>query len=156
MRAALKEAEFAAQSNEVPIGAALIRDNQILASASNSCEADHNPLQHAEIKVLLAASQKLNNWRLSDCTLFVTLEPCPMCLGALFQARVGELVFGCADSKRVTINTSQQSVFMSLTGKTELIDNNHRLKITSGILKEECSEILKEFFRKKRNNIKME
>ena len=156
MQLALAEADKARLENEVPIGAVIICDNQIVASAHNTCEADKNPLQHAEIKVLSLAAKNLGRWRLNDCTLYVTLEPCPMCLGALFQARIDKLVFGCADSKRTMApngKNSSQSFIPGLIGKAELIDNNHRLEITAGIKAKECSQILKDFFRQKRGQV---
>src|SRR3989339_1062763 len=100
MRLALIEAQKAYADNEIPIGVVVVKDGQVIASDYNTCEADHSALSHAELKALRAASKLQNNWRLSDCDLYVTLEPCPMCLGALFQTRIRTLIIGCFDHKR--------------------------------------------------------
>src|SRR5688572_28978876 len=100
MKAALAEAKAAFDAGEVPIGAVLVKNGTTLARAHNTREQSKNPLHHAEIQVLEEAARILGDWRLTDCELYVTVEPCPMCLGALFQARVGKLFFGCYDDKR--------------------------------------------------------
>jgi len=145
MQAALDMAHKSYQQGEVPIGAVIVCANQVISSASNTCESDKNALQHAEIKAIEQAANHKNNWRLSDCDLYVTLEPCPMCLGALFQARIQSLHIGCFDPKR-----NESSYVKSLQGLVKLTDNNHTLQITTGILQDECSQILKEFFKEKR------
>lgn len=141
MQAALKEAKKAVEASEVPIGAVLVKDDAVLARAFNTREKSHNPLHHAEILVLEEAAKKSGNWRLEGCTLYVTLEPCPMCLGALLQARVPRLVYGCTDPNR------DFSTFPSMRNKTDISGNNHVVQITGGVLKEECSAQLKEFFK---------
>lgn len=145
MRQALEEAQKALQKNEVPIGAVIVSENQVIAHAFNTCEQQKNPLAHAEMVVIQNAVQFKNNWRLNDCDLYVTLEPCPMCLGALFQARIRALHFGASDDKRIS-----KPVFPSLKSITSLNDNNHNLLIQGGILEKECATLLKDFFREKR------
>lgn len=138
MQQALIEAEHAASKGEVPIGAVLVEDGEIIARAHNTREQSKNPLDHAEMLLLQQAGQQKGNWRLNDTTLYVTLEPCPMCLGALLQARVGRLVYGCVDPKR-------EKKSMMIHG------NNHCLKITGGVLEEACSLVLKNFFKLRRD-----
>lgn len=145
MQAALDQAQQASEQGEVPIGAVIVCDNTIIASSYNTCESTKNPLDHAELKTIRLATKTKNNWRLNDCDLYVTLEPCPMCLGALFQTRIKKLYIGCFDPKRTT-----STLFPSLRNKTKLTDNNHHLHIVSGILEENCSQILKAFFKKRR------
>ncbi len=121
----------------------------IIAEAFNSRETDHNPLHHAEIKAITLAGQIKHNWRLVDCEMYVTLEPCPMCLGALLQARLARVVFGAFDSKRLptdyfpSLTQSEHSVL-------KLNSNNHQIEVMGGVLKEDCSQILKDFFVAKR------
>lgn len=145
MNEALNEAKKAFNQDEVPIGAVLVRDGEIISRAFNSCEKDKTPLSHAEIKVINQVSQKDENWRLQNCELYVTLEPCPMCLGAIIQARINKVYFGCLDTKRHV-----DSFFRSIGSVDEILDNNHRLKIEGPVLENECSEILKKFFHSKR------
>lgn len=146
MQLALDQAQQAYASNEVPIGAIIVCQDQIIAQTHNTCEANKNALKHAEIKALEEATTNKNNWRLDDCDLYVTLEPCPMCLGALFQARIKKLYIGCFDPKRETASYCQ-----SLKGMAQLKDNNHTLEIHSPLLESECSEVLRDFFKKRRN-----
>lgn len=141
MQEAIVEARLAAEAGEVPIGAVLVCQDQIIARAHNTREESKNPLHHAEILVLEAGAKKIGDWRLEKTVLYVTLEPCPMCLGALLQARVSRLVYGCADPNR------KDSFFPSLEGKTEIAGNNHLLKIMGGVLQDECGRLLKEFFK---------
>lgn len=157
MHEALDEARLAFDAEEIPVGAVLVCDGEILARAHNTREHDKNPLLHAELKVLQAAAQIRGDWRLSDCELYVTLEPCPMCLGALFQARVGRLVFGCSDEKRSRLVAStEHNVFPSLDEQLSkgspiiLTSNNHNIEIHGGILQEEASALLRLFFKQRR------
>ncbi|MEI6790587.1 MAG: nucleoside deaminase [Myxococcaceae bacterium] len=129
MAEALKLAHQAAQIGEVPIGAVVVCDGQIVGRGFNRREIDHNPLAHAEIIALQEASQTLGRWRLSGCTLYVTLEPCPMCAGALVNARVDRLVYAAKETK----------------GRL-----NHEFETLSGILEAESAEILRSFFQKLR------
>jgi len=147
MQLALEQAQKAFDKDEVPIGTVIVKDDEVIALASNSCEFDKTPLHHAELKAIKLAAEKLGNWRLADCDLYVTLEPCPMCLGALFQARIRSLYIGCFDDKR---ENPKLSFFPSLKNQNQIIDNNHTIKIYSGIFETECSVLLKDFFKKKR------
>jgi len=144
MRRALSLAEKAAKKDEVPVGAVIVRFGKIIATGYNKRERSGNPSSHAEFTAMLRAARKLKNWRLDDCTLYVTLEPCPMCAGLALNARLPRLVYGAADAKSGALG----SAFDLTTGC------NHTLNVTSGILKEECSEILKSYFRKKREKNK--
>lgn len=148
MQLALTEAKKAAINGEIPIGAVVVQDGHVIALAHNLCEETRDPTGHAEMLAIRAATKKLNDWRLTDCTLCVTTEPCPMCLGALFQARVDQLYFGCPDPKRAF--GGKLSAFPTLQNVSELTDNNHTLKITGGILKTECADLLKIFFKSRR------
>lgn len=158
MRDALAEAEKAFEAGEVPVGAVLVRDGQVIAKAHNTRESDKDPLNHAEIKVLKAGAAVIGDWRLGDSELYVTLEPCPMCLGALFQARVGKLIFGCYDEKRSLSRTSpERNAFPSLeerlrgqAGPVFIASNNHNLLVAGGVLERDAAELLRRFFRERR------
>jgi tRNA(adenine34) deaminase len=142
MEFALKGAKRAALQDEVPIGAVLVRDGKLIAKAFNKREQWHTPLGHAELLCIHLASQKLKSWRLVDCTLYVTLEPCVMCAGAIVQSRIGRLVFGASDPKGGAVR--------SLFQICEDSRLNHRLQVTGGVCAEECGRVLSEFFKKKR------
>ena len=143
IRLALEEARIAAGKDEVPVGALVIKDDQIIAQAHNLRETQQSPTGHAELLALQEASQKLGSWRLADCILVSTLEPCAMCAGALIQARIQTLVFGASDTKG-----GAESVFGLLSN----LKHNHRVEVVSGILENECALILKDFFKGKRSN----
>lgn len=143
MQMALAEAEIALQQNEVPVGAVIVKDGEVIGRAHNLREQDKNPLAHAELLAIQQAAKKLKNWRLTGCTIYVTLEPCPMCAGAMQQARVSRLVYGAADPKVGAAG----SVF-NLVSELKLA---HRLQVTSGIAKENCQQLLDIFFKKVRN-----
>ncbi len=149
MQRALQLAQIAAEHGEVPVGALIVHNDAIIAESFNTREADGNPLHHAEIKVLQLAAEHLQNWRLTDCVLYVTLEPCPMCLGVLLQARVASVVFGAFDTKRLP-----QDYFPSLTCSLQnpktISANNHNLQVVGGVLAEESAALLKSFFQQKR------
>ncbi|MCP5463907.1 MAG: nucleoside deaminase [Deltaproteobacteria bacterium] len=151
MQLALAQAKMAGAQNEIPIGAVLVKDNQVLASAHNSCEADHTPLSHAEIKVIQSITRGQSNWRLNEHSLYVTLEPCLMCLGAILQARVSRLVFGAYDQKKKEL-VADRSGIVGLNDQQILHDNNHALSVTAGVLEEPCSALLKDFFKKRRQS----
>ena len=138
MKFALKEAEKAAARGEVPVGAVAVIENRIIARAHNLREAKNDPLGHAEIYLLSKASKKLKRWRLSDVTLYVSLEPCLMCMGAMIQARIGCLVFGARDPKAGACGS-----LYDLSNDRRL---NHRIEVTEGILAKECSKMLSDFF----------
>jgi tRNA(adenine34) deaminase len=142
MREALNEAAAAAALGEVPIGAVIVKDGAIVARAHNLRELAHDATAHAEVLAIRQAGQALGGWRLSDCTLYVTIEPCPMCAGALVQSRVDHVVFGARDPKA----WADRSL-------PEIVQNpglNHRMEVTDGILAEECSQVMKAFFRDRR------
>lgn len=144
MLIALEEAKKAASFSEVPVGALIVHEGQIIARNHNRREMDHDPTAHAEILVLQEAAKKLGRWRLSDCTLYVTLEPCPMCAGALVMSRLGRLVYGSPDFRAGAV----ESLFNIPTHQ----DLNHQVKVTAGIEEESCRQILQDFFQKKRIN----
>ena len=141
MREALKEAEAAAADDEVPVGAIMVRDGEIIARASNTREVDKNPLSHAEIKIINDTCKALGGWRLTRCTLYVTLEPCPMCAGAIVNSRIERVVFGAYDQKAgafgTMINLTDYPLFKPL--------------IEGGVLKDECASLLSDFFKNKRS-----
>lgn len=150
MARALQLAQSATDVGEVPVGALIVHDDKIIAEAFNTRETDGNPLHHAEIKVLQMAAAHLQNWRLTDCVLYVTLEPCPMCLGALLQARVTCVVFGAADTKRQP-HDYFPSLACSLQSPKTISANNHTLQVVGGVLAAEAVQLLQQFFQKKRN-----
>ncbi|HAC65542.1 MAG TPA: tRNA-specific adenosine deaminase [Cyanothece sp. UBA12306] len=139
MEKALKQAKIAGDSGEVPVGAIIVDSKgNLLAESGNRKETDQDPTAHAEILAIRSASKILQNWHLNDCTLYVTLEPCPMCTGAIIQSRLGLLVYGCDDPKSGTIRT-----VMNLP---DSFCSNHRLAVLSGILEAECREQLQQWF----------
>lgn len=142
MAMALREAAKAAAEGEVPIGAVVVIDGKVVARGRNSRERTGDPTSHAEIAALRRAGRRLSRWRLTDAALFVTVEPCPMCAGAVVNARVGRLVFGCSDPKAGAAG----SVF-DIPGDLRL---NHRPEVTSGVLEGECSELVRGFFTRRR------
>ncbi len=142
MRAALREAESAAGHGDVPIGAAVVRDGQILASAGNEREVRADPTAHAEILALRSAAQALGGWRIPDATLYVTLEPCAMCAGAIVLARIDRVVYGAVDPKAGAAG----SVF-DILAEPRI---NHRPVVESGLLGEESAELLRAFFAERR------
>jgi len=143
MKLALRQAKVAGQLGDVPIGAVLVKDGTVLAEDYNRREKWNDATAHAEMLVLREAGNILGGWRLSGCTLYVTLEPCPMCAGAMVLARIDRLVYGAADPK----SGAAGSVF-------ELVRDqrlNHRLEVTGGILETECADMLRSFFRERRD-----
>ena len=143
MQQALAQAQIAAVKDEVPVGAVLVDSaGELIAAGHNQPISASDPSAHAEIVVLRAAAQKLGNYRLPDTTLYVTLEPCTMCVGALVHARVGRLVYGAAEPKTGAIESAQR---LFETGKF-----NHQLELEAGVLAAECSALLTQFFAKKR------
>lgn len=142
MRLALEEAKRAFLEEEVPVGAILVRDGEIVAKAHNQRETFQDPTGHAEVLVLRIGADTLKNWRLTDATLYVTKEPCIMCAGAMLNARLGRLVYGCKDEKAGAVDS-----LYKLLSDGRL---NHQIKVVSGILEEECSDILQRFFKARR------
>ena len=138
MREALAEARAAAAVGEVPIGAVAVRAGEIVARAHNRRELDQDPSAHAEFAALCAAAQSLGRWRLSDCTVYVTLEPCCMCAGLMVNARVGRCVYGAADAKAGALGS-----LYDLNADSRL---NHRFNVTAGVLADECREVLSDYF----------
>ncbi|MFA5239384.1 MAG: tRNA adenosine(34) deaminase TadA [Phycisphaerae bacterium] len=142
MQAAIDQAKIAEENGDVPIGAIIVHNNQIIAKAYNQREQLQDPTAHAEVIALTQAAAALENWHLNDCTMYVTLEPCPMCAGALVLARVERLVYGCDDPKTGAV----KSLYNIVTdGRL-----NHRLEVTEGVLADECAKLLQEFFQKRR------
>jgi len=139
MERALQLAREAADLGEVPVGAVAVRDGVVVGEAFNRREIDRDPLAHAELLALGQAARRLGAWRLTGVTLYVTLEPCAMCAGALVQSRVGRLVFGARDPKAGAVG--------SLYDLARDARHNHRVEVTAGLLEEESGALLKEFFR---------
>ena len=142
MKQALKEAEKAYQKEEVPIGAVIVKDGKIIARAYNLKEIKHDTTEHAEIRAIKKASKRLGAWRLSDCEMYTTLEPCPMCAGALIQARIKKVHIGTMDEK-----TGACGSVLNLLKDHKF---NHQVEVEYGILENECREILQEFFKELR------
>ena len=142
MELALVEARACAHSEDVPVGAVILdAAGEVIATGRNTKERDEDPLGHAEVMAIRAAAQKLGNWRLSNCTLVVTLEPCVMCAGAILAARIPTVVYGAWDKKAGAAG----SVFDLLRDRRL----NHQVEVISGVLAEECGQLLTEFFREK-------
>lgn len=141
MQQALLLAQEAAAEGEVPVGALVVKDGQVLATGRNRRETAHNALAHAEIEALSGACAALGGWRLSGCTLYVTLEPCPMCAGAIINARIDRLVFGADDPKAGSCGTLTDLFAVAY---------NHHPQVERGVLEEECASVLRDFFKKLR------
>ncbi len=144
MRIALEEAQKAARKGEVPVGAVIVRDEEVLSRAHNLRETSHDPTAHAEVLAIREAARKLRNWRLLDSVLYVTKEPCPMCAAAIVHARIKRVVYGCRDPKGGAV----ESLYNILSDRRL----NHQVEFSSGVLEEESAEILKGFFRERRQN----
>jgi len=145
MRGALKEAEKAYNKEEVPIGAVIVLENKIISRGHNLRESKNNPLYHAEIIAIDKAAKKLKKWRLNDTKLYVTIEPCPMCIGAIINARIDLVAYGAKDEKAGACG--------SVINIPEIKKLNHKVAIKSGILEKECKKIIQKFFKKLRNKI---
>ena len=144
MKEAIRQAKKAWALKEVPIGCVIVSDGKIIARGYNRRNTDKNTLSHAELNAIRKASKKLGDWRLEGCTMYVTLEPCPMCAGAMINARVARVVFGAFDPKAGCCGTLYQLI---QDGRF-----NHTCPVTGGVLEAECAGILKEFFARKRRN----
>jgi tRNA(adenine34) deaminase len=142
MRVALESARAAAAAGEIPVGAVLVRGEEIIASGANQPIATHDPSAHAEIQALRAGGARLHSYRLTDTTLYVTLEPCVMCAAAIVHARVRRLVFGCWDPRAGGAG--------SLVDVFSLPGLNHRVDVFGGVLMEECAQLLQAFFAERR------
>ncbi|SMC71818.1 tRNA adenosine(34) deaminase TadA [Polynucleobacter kasalickyi] len=143
MRLAIHQANLAAQKNEIPVGAVIVHQNELVAEAHNQPISDSDPSSHAEMNVLRLAGKKLSNYRLPGLDLYVTLEPCLMCAGAIMNARISRVFFGAFDPK-----TGVAGSVLNVFNENKL---NHHAKIEGGILGEECAHLLKDFFRMKRS-----
>jgi tRNA(adenine34) deaminase len=142
MRAALEEARAAAERGEVPVGAVVVINNEMVARAGNRTIADCDPIAHAEVIALREASKRIGNYRLAGAALYVTIEPCAMCAGAMIQARIARLIYGAPDAKGGAVH----SCF-------EVLDHpqlNHRVKVAAGVLADEAAAVLKDFFAARR------
>jgi len=138
MQQALAQARQAFDANEVPVGAVIVHDGRVIAAAYNQRELLRDPTAHAEMIAITQAAEALGSWRLLDCTLYVTLEPCPMCAGAIVQARIPTVIYGTTDSKAGACHTLYQ-----ITTDSRL---NHQSIVIGGVLQDECRAILQEFF----------
>ena len=142
MRAALDEARTAAERGEVPIGAVLVHEEKIISRAHNRTLTDNDPTAHAEMVAIREAAQRIRNHRLNGTSLYVTVEPCAMCAGAMIQARIERLVYGCPEQKGGAVRTCFQ-----------ILDHpavNHRVEIISGVLADECAAVMQDFFAQRR------
>jgi tRNA(adenine34) deaminase len=142
MRAALDEARAAADAGEVPIGAVAVLGGQIVGRGQNRVLRDQDPTGHAEIVAMRQAAAAIRNYRLLDCELYVTLEPCAMCAGAMIHARLGRLIYGAADPKAGAVGS-----VLEVLNHPRL---NHKMSVTSGVLAERCGDLLRDFFRERR------
>jgi tRNA(adenine34) deaminase len=146
MRRALKLAVEAGERGEIPVGAVIVHDGRIIARASNQVEMLHDATAHAEMVAITQAEAGLQNWRLSDCTLYVTKEPCAMCAGAMINCRLGRLVYGCHDPRSGAAGSA-----LDITGFPGML---HQVQVTRGLLEEECLAVLQEFFQRRRAEVK--
>ncbi len=142
MRLALQQAQQAQVEDEVPVGAIILNQDRIIAAAYNQREQLHDPTAHAEMIAITQAAEAIGDWRLEHCTMYVTLEPCPMCAGAIIQSRIPRIVYGATDPKAGAVTS-----LYSLLTDTRL---NHTVQVTGGVLAEDCGRILTNFFRSKR------
>lgn len=148
MKEALRQARKAALLNEVPIGCVIVCEDRIIARGYNRRNTDHNTTSHAEINAIRKASKKLGDWRLEGCTIYITLEPCQMCAGAIVQARITRAVIGSMNAKAGCAG--------SILNLLEMEQFNHQVDVTRGVLQEECSMMLSSFFRHLREQKKLE
>lgn len=148
MKEAIRQAKKASKLGEVPIGCVIVYEDRIIGRGYNRRNTDKSTLSHAEITAIRRASKIMGDWRLEDCTLYVTLEPCQMCSGAIIQARIPRVVMGCRNPKAGCAG--------SILNLLKIPEFNHQAEITEGILEEECSMMLKNFFKDLRKRLKME
>ena len=147
MQHALKLAERSRDEGEVPVGAVIVKDNQLISEGWNQPIADHDATAHAEIMAIRSAGKSLENYRLPDTTLYVTLEPCTMCAGAMIHARIGRVVFGAPDPRTGTAGSAIDLFSQDY--------HNHQIEVQGGVMREECGQILKDFFKGRRKNNKV-
>ena len=148
MKAAYKEAAKALKDGDVPIGCVIVQDGRIIARGHNRRNKDKSVLSHAELSAIRKACKKTGDWRLEDVEIYITLEPCPMCAGAIVQARIPRVVIGCMNPKAGSAG--------SVINLLDMAGFNHQCIVERGVLEEECSELLKEFFRELRKRLKIE
>lgn len=148
MRQAMTQARKAEKLDEVPIGCVIVYQDKVIARGYNRRNTDKNTLSHAELNAIKKASRVLGDWRLEECTMYVTLEPCQMCAGAIVQARIDEVVMACMNPKA--------GCGGSILNILEMPEFNHQVKVTRGVLETECSEMLKQFFKELRVRVKKE
>lgn len=147
MKEAIRQAKKAYAIGEVPIGCVIVRDGKIISRGYNRRTIDKNTLAHAELAAIKKASKKLDDWRLEGCTMYVTLEPCQMCAGALVQSRIDRVVVGCMNPKAGCAG--------SILNLLQMPEFNHQVELETGVLEEECSQMMKDFFRKLRETKKL-
>lgn len=147
MKQALREAQKSYEQDEVPVGCVIVVDNQIIAKAHNVRQRHHDVLGHAEIKAIQKATKKQNAWILEDATLYVTLEPCLMCAGAILQSRIKRVVYGAFEPKFGVLGSVMDVFYQGAF--------NHQVEVTTGVLKEESAQLLQQFFREKRQKQKI-
>ena len=145
MQIALDEARIAAEEGEVPIGAVVVHDGEVIARAHNRRETDADPSAHAEFRAMLEAARALGRWRLTGCTVYVTVEPCLMCAGLMVNARIDRCVYGAADPKGGAVGT-----LFDVSDDPRL---NHSFRVTPGVCADECAQVLKDFFKARRKRI---
>ncbi len=143
MYKALRLADMAAESGDVPVGAVLVKDGEIIGSGYNRREADGDPTAHAEIEAIKEGARKLGSWHLEDCELYVTLEPCPMCAGAIINSRIKRVIFGAYEPKSGSCSNDSVVDLFNLP-------YNHTPEVYGGICEKECAELMTEFFKNKR------
>ncbi len=148
MRAALREANKAYNLHEVPIGCVIVHEDKIIGRGYNRRNTDHSALSHAEIAAIRSACRKIGDWRLEECTMYVTLEPCQMCSGAILQSRIPRVVIGCMNPKAGCAG--------SIINLLQMDGFNHKSEITRGVLEDECSSLLSLFFKELRAELKEE
>lgn len=146
MEIAIEQAKEALKYDEVPIGSIIVYEGEIIGTGYNLRETSQTALSHAELIAIQMTNEKLGSWRLEDCTLYVTLEPCPMCAGAILQSRIKRVVYGAPDPKAGSVHS-----LMNLLDDTRF---NHQVEVIAGVLEKECGELLKEFFKELRSRKK--
>ncbi len=148
MREAIKQAQKAYQIGEVPIGCVIVYEDKVIARGYNRRKIDRNTLSHAELRAIKKASRVMGDWRLEGCTMYVTLEPCQMCAGAIVQARIPRVVIGCMNPKAGCAG--------SILNLLQMPQFNHQVEVARGVMEEECSQLLKNFFKELRIKVKQE
>ena len=143
MRLALKQAKLAGKNGEVPIGAVIVKDGEVIAKSYNKRNKLKNAVAHAEVNAIIKACKILNDWRLDGCEMYVTLEPCPMCAGAILNSRIKKVYFGAYEVKSGALLSNYKTLFLGSL--------NHKAEVEGGVLLDDCQKLLKDFFKDKRN-----